>query len=306
MPDVDRVQSEAERVAAIVGIQRGKSGKEGVRRAIGARRFGANGLIQAESGLTRVGFQPKLGIGLWPGSIPSRIRSRVGIGQRPLGTKIGTYTDSTGTYDLYDIDGDGQADFAKKQGTTNDWYYIESIELIPVSPRPGPMSQQSQQFGTQSVIIGFETVYHFSPVSTLSSAFDFSGETTSSLMDDFGWTSPSATDPMVLDAYQDGELFTGQVMEMYWVVATRIELPQFDDLNIEVSIEPMLESDNTFTVYGLAMKGNATDLTAAASQMGLEEISFTFGVLNIVTTIDSVNNQAVATAEGVIFDTYSF
>lgn len=67
------------------------------------------------------------------------VKGEVETGWEPeeKGGKIGTYTDAaTGTtYDLYDVNGDGQPDMANEQDTNN-WFVINRIDLIPVNNQP--------------------------------------------------------------------------------------------------------------------------------------------------------------------------
>lgn len=280
------------------------------------------------------------------------VRGKVTVDFAPApdkeGKKVGTWTDDDGTtYELYDLDGDGEPDIAK--GPDGKWYVIKEIILIPIElPNKDGDVKLNKQSVSQTLgaspnesryVISFTdgsslelnrltiqslggtfdvngdawvsarkiaSGYTFGPGSDLDGVFDFTGSSADDLLDLYGWSGAEQGDVIELDSYGDAELYAGQIVEASFVVGTQQQFPNMATIDVEVAVVPVEDTGGTFRVYGLAARGHAVEMTEFAAGLGMSEISFTVDGVEIVTTIDVSTRTATATANGVVFDTYTY
>jgi len=208
------------------------------------------------------------------------------------GKKIGKWVDGQGVeYDLYDLDGDGTPDIAK--GPDGKWYLILGMTFEPLPSINHPLS------GGPTFALG--------PASSLGQAFDFTGSTTDDLLMQYGWWDAVAGVQTETDSYSDGHLYTGRIVEAYFVVSTQQEFPDASTIHdVEVGVHPLMLGETNFRVYGLGIKGHAVDVTEFAAEMGVTDLDFDYNGLHVDTTIDHATRTAYAYVDGVLFDTYSY
>lgn len=158
------------------------------------------------------------------------------------------------------------------------------------------MISQSISFGSESDLAA--------------SVFDFNGFTEAEILEQYGWVD-SGDDNYEIHAYSnlvaDGNTDQDE-LHAFFVFASGVEMPDFNEFDLKYSIVPGNEWDDEFTCYGIAVSGDIYAISAFASAVGVTELTITQSStgLSLVTTLDAQTNSASSTILGVPYDSYSY
>lgn len=142
------------------------------------------------------------------------------------------------------------------------------------------------------------------------SVFDFNGYTEAQLLDQAGWVD-DGDDNYEIHGYSDlvADGNTDQdEMHVFFVFASGVDMPNFDDYDLDYSIVPGNQWDDEFSCYGIAVSGDIYAISAFASDVGVTELTITQSStgISLVTTLDAQTNTATSTILGVPYDSYSY
>lgn len=198
--------------------------------------------------------------------------------------------------DVFDIDGDGIADFAKDE--SGNWYLIRDIELVGTG------------LGGTAQHRGFATGHVYEIVKDLSGgecvSYDFGAGSDEDVLAQYGLNHLQSGGSADFLAFTSGFVETEDRLSVHLVMSTQMILPDLHRYELQVCFSPRLDANGDFAVYGLSLTGHAVEITRFAAAIGVTQLEFSYNGFPCMTRIDSLSRVATLSVAGIPYDTYSF